>query len=458
MKKILVTVLLVLLLAGLAASYALGKFGTAARAWLFGYPLVLMDATSRASAAHFGPDDRNRFIHSSTFPDHRFRAVVKPNNDTLYSAAWLDLSGQPVVLSVPDTQGRYYVMPLMDAWTNVFAMVGKRTTGTGAGSWLIAGPDWEGATPAGLELIRSPTDLVWLLGRIQTNGRDDVPAVTTLQQQFTLAPLSLWQEGRHNPPLETGAVPADREVSPKEEVAQLSAAEFLARMTRLMQAQPPAAADAPVLAEFAGLAILQGQVFDLEQSGPVERLLIERGVAYMRDHLPDELARRRTVENGWFIPRGSIGNYGTDYGMRAGVALVGLGALPPAEASYPSTSVDSAGRPLSGEYRYRIRFAPGETPPADAFWSLTLYDDEDYLVDNPIGRYAIGDRDPLVYQPDGSLDLRIQHEQPPERASNWLPAPAGNFTLTLRIYMPRDVFLEGKWSPPAVERLEEGAP
>jgi len=199
-------------------------------------------------------------------------------------------------------------------------------------------------------------------------------------------------------------------------------------------------------------------VFDLEHSGPLERYLIERGVNYMRDHLMDELSRRRTVENGWFIARGAIGNYGTDYGLRAGVALIGLGALPPAEASYPSTSSDSAGRPLSGEYRYRIRFAPGQTPPADAFWSLTMYDHEDYLVDNPIGRYAIGDRDPLVYQPDGSLELLIQHEQPLEGAGNWLPAPAGTFTLTLRIYMPRDVFLNGDWSPPAVERLEEGAP
>ena len=458
MKKILFTALVILLLAGLAASYALDKFGTAARAWLFGYPLVLMDATSRTHKAHFGPEDRNRFFHSSTFPDHHFRTIVKPNNDTLYSVAWLDLSTQPVVLSAPDTRGRYYVMPLMDAWTNVFAMVGKRTTGTGPGSWLIAGPDWEGVIPAGLELIRSPTNLVWLLGRIQTNGRDDVPAVTTLQQQFTLAPLSLWREGRHNPPLVMDAVPANQGISPKEEVAQLSAGEFLARMTRLMQTQPPAPADAPALAEFAGLGILQGQVFDLEHSGPLERYLIERGVDYMRDHLMDELSRRRTVENGWFIARGAIGNYGTDYGLRAGVALIGLGALPPAEASYPSTSSDSAGRPLSGEYHYRIRFAPGQTPPADAFWSLTMYDHEDYLVDNPIGRYAIGDRDPLVYHPDGSLELLIQHEQPPEGTGNWLPAPAGTFTLTLRIYMPRDVFLNGDWSPPAVERLEEGAP
>ncbi len=458
MKKVLVILLVLLLSAGLAASYGLGRFATAARAWLFGYPLVLMDATSRASAARFRPDFHNRFFHSTALPDHRFRTIVKPNNDTLYSVAWLDLEEQPVVLAVPDTGGRYYVMPFMDAWTNVFDMVGKRTTGTAAGSWMIAGPDWEGETPADVGLVRSPTNLVWLLGRIQINGTQDLPAVLALQQKFTLAPLSLWREGGHNAPLELLPGVGEPDPSPKDEVAELSAGEFFGRLTRLMQSQPPAPEDAPALEEFASLGILEGQVLAPGEIGAIDRFILERGVDYMRRTLPEELARRRNAENGWYVARASIGNYGTDYGMRAGVALVGIGALPPAEASYPSTSVDSAGRPLTGEHRYRIRFAPGQTPPADAFWSVTMYDEDDYLVDNPIGRYAIGDRDRLDYHPDGSLELYIQHEQPGAGPGNWLPAPAGGFTLTLRIYMPQEAFFDGSWPLPAVERLTQEAP
>ncbi len=426
-----------------------------AQAYLFGYSLVLMDST-RQSMTHsdHGQAPINHFAHIRGFPDHNFRKVVRPNNDTLYSTAWIDLAKEPLVLGVPDTAGRYYVMPFMDAWTNVFASVGKRTTGTAAGNYLVAGPNWIGQVPPDMQLIRSPTNMTWLIGRIQTNMEKDFGNVARLQDQMKLTPLSRWKEGKSNQAFITAEKP--REVltdSPSEKVEEMTADAFFTELSLLMGKYPPAAKDQPMLKAMAEFGIVPGKPFDMEELGFFRRLLLRKSVALARGRLKDISEQDLSTENGWAVRREGIGVYGTDYPVRAYVSMIGLGALTPEEAAYPNSKKDIEGRPLSGEHAYRIHFEAGQTPPVDAFWSLTVYDEEGFLIKNPIRRYTIGDRDELKYNKDGSLDILIQHKRPAGGISNWLPAPADAFAVTMRLYMPKREFLDGNWKLPPIERI-----
>ncbi len=446
MKRVVIIAALVI---AAAALYSVPKVLGGARAYVFGYPLVVMELTRRGMVE---VQPENNFGHSQVFPDHTFREVVRPNNDTLYSIAWLDLAGGPLRLEVPDTAGRYFVIPLMDAWTNVFATIGKRTRGTGAGSYLLAGPEWYGEPPEGAELVRSPTNMVWIIGRIQTNGPDDVAAVGRLQQGFRLMPLG-------GPASESLVVSDASQLSqsgdkpdPYSEVEQMSALEFLQLLAQLIIEQPPAAEDAAYLQQLAGIGLLAGQRYDVESLSALDAWLLDKGKQMAHGGVRKALAEREP-ENGWMVARSGIGTYGTDYGTRTGVAMIGLGALPPEEAMYPNATGDSEGRPLSGSHRYRIHFPPGQTPPVDAFWSLTMYDEDGFLVDNPIGRYTLGDRNALEFNDDGSLDILVQHDAPRGSQANWLPAPEGNFAVTMRLYLPKASVLNGSWQIPGIERL-----
>ena len=454
--RIVLTALVVIALGAAGAQQALKMFKDGAQAYLFGYPLVLMDQTRQSmTSPETGRAPLNHFIHVRTFPDHKFRQVVRPNNDTLYSIAWLDLATGPLVLSVPDTAGRYYVIPFMDAWTNVFASVGRRATGTKSGNYLIAGPDWQGTPPEGVKLITSPTNMSWVIGRIQTNGPTDFDAVHQLQDRFLLTPLSQWPNGQANPGYST-----DQQANtaagddPSARVEKMTVKEFFGNLSRLMGSEPPAKADGPALANLARFGIVPGQPFDVQKLGLVRRFMLEKAVALTRRKLVEMSTKDRSSENNWAVLRQGIGVYGADYNVRAFVALIGLGALTPEEAAYPNTEKDRNGQPLSGQHRYRIHFEAGKTPPVDAFWSLTMYNRQGFLIDNPIQRYAIGDRDELHYNTDGSLDILIQHEQPTDGQANWLPAPSGDFAVTMRLYMPKADFLTGAWKLPYIERLD----
>jgi hypothetical protein len=425
-----------------------------ATAYVFGYPLVLMDVTRQVMTA---PETKrgpvNHFTHIQFFPDHTFREVVRPNNDTLYSTAWIDLSAGPLVLSVPDTAGRYYVMPFMDAWTNVFAMVGKRETGTSAGNFLVAGPDWKGNAPKNLKIIQSPTNMTWLIGRIQTNGKEDFENVFKLQEQFLLTTLGNWESRRANPPCNIKEDMSQVSKNPSDRVANMSPETFFANLSRLMGEQPPSKADAPIMEMLENFDIAPGKPFDTGSLNFIKRGLLKKAVEIARKKLDDTVRLDRSSENNWTVIREGIGSYGIDYGVRAFVSLVGLGALPPDETVYPNAHKDSDGNLLSGQNRYRIHFEKGSTPPVDAFWSLTLYDDKGFLTDNLIQRYALGDKDNLKFNTDGSLDILIQTGAPDKNESNWLPAPGGTFAVTLRLYMPKDEFLNKDWTLPPIHRI-----
>lgn len=422
-----------------------------AEVFTYAYPLVLMDVTREVATAKVPV---NTFGHKRAFPDAAFTDVVSPNADTLYSSAWLDLSKEPMVLSVPDTSGRYYLMPMLDAWTNVFASPGKRTTGTKRGVFAIVGPNWQGQLPKGVKEIRSPTDMAWLIGRIQTNGKQDYANVHRLQDQFRLVPLSAWRKGSRTAvqPVPRAAM-IDTETPPAEQVAAMDAQAFFTRLAALLPANPPAADDAAMVEKMQRMGIKVGQPFKTTVLEPSTARAVQEGASAALTMIKANGRKSAAGNMGWRVQR-DIGVYGTDYGRRAVVAMFGLGANLPEDAIYPTARADAMGRPFDGGSRYVLHFDKSQLPPVKAFWSLTMYNEKQAFVGNSMQRYAIGSRDRLRYNRDGSLDIYIQYERPDERkVSNWLPAPPDAFNLMLRAYWPDQVVLDGKWMPPAVQRV-----
>jgi hypothetical protein len=432
---------------------------TAIEAYVYGYPLVLIDVTREVmTATPKADDDRfmapvNQFVHARQFPDPTMTTVVSPNADTLYSAAWLDLSREPLVLSLPEMGSRYYLMQMLDAWTNVFAAPGTRTSGNHKHDFAVVGPNWLGKVPAGFREIKSPTDTVWIIGRTQTNGKPDYAAVHAMQQKYKLTPLSAWGKPYVAPisvPVQQGV---DTKTPPVEQVRKMDARSFFSRLASLLKRNPPAAADASSVERFRAIGLEPGKSFEPKNLDPAAAKELESSIADAQAKITTEAKKPHGKNlNGWeFMPE--IGRYGTDYLWRAVVALIGLGANLPEDAIYPRATVDSDGQPLTGASQYVLHFAPGEFPPVGGFWSVTLYNDKQFFVENPINRYAIGDRDKLKIDDDGALNLYIQNQSPgKDLESNWLPAPKSSFNLFMRLYWPKKEVIEGTWKPPKVER------
>jgi hypothetical protein len=434
---------------------------TGVEAVMYGLPIVMMDLTMRTATNVAAPRGMaapiNQFANPPTFPNAAFKQVVRANVDTLYSSAFLDLAKEPIVLSVPDTHGRYYLLPMFDAWTNVFASPGTRTTGNAARDFVIVGPDWKGTLPAGLQPVTSPTNVVWILGRTQTNGPDDYASVHAVQQGYKLVPLSAF--GRAFTPAK-GATDStfDAKTPPVEKVKAMSAATYFDTLARLMRSNPPPDADAPMLAKLATIGIVPGRPFDPSHLDPDVARGIERSVTVALQKLQPAAEPQREGVNGWLFPGTSLGKYGTDYQTRALIALIAFGANLATDAVYPTSFIDADGQPFTGTNRYVLHFDKGQTPPVNAFWSVTLYGTDSFFVDNAINRYAISSWMPLHHNSDGSIDIYIQHDSPgKDREPNWLPTPSANaFNLTLRMYWPKEKppsFLDGTWKPPAVGRV-----
>lgn len=431
----------------------------AADAYVYFYPIVTMDATRRQSTnveagAVAGRGPMNSFVHFRAFPGADFKDVVRPNFDTLYSAAWVDLTEGPVIVSAPDTGGRYYLLPMLDMWSDVFAVPGKRTTGTKAGHYALVPPGWRGEVPTGLDRIDAPTPLVWIVGRTQTNGPKDYEAVHKIQDGFALTPLSRWGRPPQQPAARIDPT-VDMKTPPMAQVNGMSGPAYFRHAAELMKVNPPHLTDQPILARMERIGLKVGESFDPEAHGPAVKKALDSapaaGLAAMERKLPT-LAR---VVDGWQMNTDTMGVYGTYYLKRAIVAMAGLGANLPEDAIYPLCLVDADGHPLDGDHKYVLHFPKGERPPVDAFWSLTMYDAAGFQAPNSLDRFAIGDRDELTSNADGSLDIYIQHEDPgPDRRGNWLPAPKGPLGLTMRLYGPKATALDGRWNPPAVKRAD----
>lgn len=420
----------------------------AVEAWIFGYPLVLMDVSRQVMTGD--QELPNTFTHLRTFPDPTFTDVVTPNADTLYSSAWLDLRAEPLVLSLPYTHGRYYMMPMLSGWTDVFAAPGQRTIGDDGGEFALCGPGWTGTLPTGVTRIDAPTSMVWIVGRTSAAGTKDYLAVHALQNDFLLIPLSEYAPDAPAPREVTPLPMSDDTTAPVDQVASMDGPTFFGRLAELLVDNPPA--DRSVLDGLAALGVRPGQPLDLTDREAVSALAAapSAGQAALRG-IGDRLEADKV--NGWSIVRG-LGDYGTDYAKRAYIAFIGLGANLDSDAIYPHATVDAEGRGLGGGNRYVLHFDADRLPPVRGFWSLTLYNDKQFFVDNLIDRYALGDRDYLEYNEDGSLDIWVQTDDPgPEFESNWLPAPTGAFNLYFRAYWPDQAILDGTWTPPPLTRL-----
>ena len=430
-------------------------------AYVYGFPLVLMNVTRRvqtnvpAPVNTLGVAPINQFVHAPAFPSPASKAVVRPNADTLYSLAWLDLSEEPLMLHVPDTQGRYYLMQVLDAWTNVVAAPGTRTTGSGEQTFALMGPDSRVRFPMWVIPIQLPTNTAWIIGRTQTNGPSDYATVHAIQAQYTLTPLSAWGTN-YTPPTNLPVDPTvDHSTPPAQQVAKMNAATFFETLAQQMETNPPTPQDAPMLRELARLGIVPGQEFSLYRQGRAVVQALNEAMTLGPEVIEARAKNLGVLVNGWRVQTQGIGTYGTDYATRAAVAMVGLGANLPADAIYPSVQVDGTGNALSGTSAYVIHFAPGQTPPVNAFWSITMYDDQGYFVENPVNRHALHNWDALTYNANGSLDIYLQAQSPgPDRETNWLPVPQGSFNLTLRLYWPQPPVVDGTWQPPAIEQVQ----
>ena len=428
----------------------------AQEAYIFLYPLILMDITRKqlinldAKVSPFG-GPANAFTHVRAFPPADARTVVRPNFDTLYSSALLDLTDGPVVVSTEDTGGRYFLLPMLDMWTDVFAVPGKRTNGTGAANFALVPPGWSGNLPQGLDRIDTPTPYVWIIGRTQTNGVKDYEAVHKIQDGYRITLMADWGKTPRN--VEQRIDPAvDTKTEPLRQVNEMPALEYFRYGAELMKQNRPHLTDWSIVARMKRIGLEPGKSLD---SGKVSTDVLTGGAAAGLKLMQDKAPTIARVTNGWQMNTDTMGVYSNYYLKRAIVAMAGLGANQVDDAIYPLSIADADGKPVTSENRYVLHFAKDELPPVDAFWSLTMYDAEGFQVANPINRFTVGDRDALKFNADGSLDLYIQNENPgADKESNWLPAPkSGNFGLTLRLYAPKPQVAEGRWNPPPIKRL-----
>ncbi|MBA4106582.1 MAG: hypothetical protein C0485_12560 [Pirellula sp.] len=437
-------------------------------AYIYGYPLVTMEMTRRVMTNVEKPAGTHapmgQFVRMRAYPTAQFRDVTAPNADTLYTTAWVDVAKEPWVLSLPDAHDRYYLFPMLDAWTDVFQVPGKRTTGTGPQKYAITGPGWKGKLPADVIEYKSPTSIVWLLGRIYCTGTpEDYAAVHKLQDEISIVPLSSYGQA-YTPPAGKidSSIDIDMKTAVREQVNALSADDYFTLLAKLMKENPPAAADEPMLKKMAKLGIVPGEPFDGSKLGPVAKeaftkvpkLANEKIMLWMKEGI---LAGDMKLEHGWLFTT-KTGEYGVNYIQRALITAIGLGANRPQDAVYPTSEGPSVLESYTGAKKYVMHFPKGQLPPVQGFWSLTMYDKDYFFVQNPINRQSISARQPLKPNADGSVDLYIQNESPgAERESNWLPAPKDKFILMLRLYWPTETppsIIDGSWEIPAVKAVD----
>jgi hypothetical protein len=441
----------------------LEDFWLATDAYIYGYPLVTMEMTRRVITNVAAPEGTRapmgQIIRLRHYPDATFRDVTAPNADTLYTTAFFDVGQEPWVLSLPDMKDRYYLMPMLDGWTTVFQVPGKRTTGTGAQTYAVTGPGWSGTLPAGVKEYKSPTNIVWLLGRIYCTGTpEDYAEVHALQDQVKLVPLSAYGKP-YTPPAGKVDPSIDMKTAVRDQVNRMDAVAYFTLLAELMKTNPPAAADAPTLAKFARIGLVPGQDFDAKK---LRADFAKRIPEIATDRIMIQFKINKEVHDidGWGFTT-KTGIYGTDYLMRALVTAIGLGANRPQDAVYPTSQKDGDGRVYDGANKYVMRFAKDQLPPVEGFWSLTMYDGAYFFVPNPINRYSVSARQDLKVNPDGSVDLYIQKDSPgADKESNWLPAPAGKFILMLRMYWPKESspsIIDGTWTIPPVRKVGDRA-
>ncbi|MEH6891115.1 DUF1254 domain-containing protein [Bacillus sp. JJ864] len=413
------------------------------QAYIYGFPLLVINRMKQLTAPLENDLVLNQFVYKEELANPTDQFIVSPNVDTLYMYAWLDVSEQPVILHVPNTHDRYYTVQLLDAWTNTFANIGRRKTGTAKGHFAIVGPYWNGTLPSEMKRVTAPTNTVWALGRILVKSNEDIFRVRELQKQFIFTNLS-------------GSSPIVKEhkdnILSETPVEELSAIEFIELMNREMQKNPPPLGEQMLFQTFKYIGInpFESTIFqnvNLDILKGVNRAIKDAVNIIKSSH------QFIKAKNGWLY-YDKIGIYGSDFLTRAAIAYSGLGENVKEESIYQRALIDDTGEELTGKQKYILYFEKDNLPEVEAFWSVTVYNTDYYLVKNSLHRYVIGDRTRgLTYNKNGSLDIYIQHEVPKGKESNWLPVPKGNFNLVMRYYQPNFCILNGSYQTPPVKKV-----
>ncbi|MGZ7133822.1 MAG: DUF1254 domain-containing protein [Halobacteriota archaeon] len=440
----------------------------AAAAYVFGYPLVWTDVYKEhqtavpAPNATLGVAPVNQLArpYQAQLTSGSLSAQSLPfaTYDWAYAQGWLNLTKEPMVLSVPAANGRYYVIAMYDAWQNVFASLGSRTTGNESGAFALVGPGWNGTLPANVTKIQAPTNTMLIVGRAQQNGPTDLPAAAAFQDNVTVTPLSAWGTN-YTPPT---TVPGNPNVNITyvrapatfAEVANMTPDVFYGRMATVMGGNPPSSADKPVVDQMARIGIIPGTPFNWNGLNATMQNAIAEGFQDGINEVAASIDAGFVHHNGWDTSYVG-GAYGTNYTLRDAVVLRGSFANLALDSLYFTSNATASGVPYSGANNYVLHFANNSTPPVNALWSLTMYDSQGYPVPNPLNRSTIAPHlGNLTYNPDGSLDIYIQNASPAtNKESNWLPAPSGPFEIWLRLYWPQEAALNGSWVPPAVQTV-----
>lgn len=427
--------------------------------YVYGYSLVTMDMTRRQMTNVAVPDaghaPMGQLVRMRTYPAVDYHAVTAPNADTLYTTAWIDVSQEPWILSVPDMGDRYYLLPMLSGWTDVFQVPGKRTTGGKAAKYAITGPGWSGTLPEGVTEYKSPTGIVWLLGRIYCTGTPaDYAAVHALQDKFSLVPLSSY--GKPYTPIPAPVDASfDMKTAVRDQVDALSVNDYFNYLARLMKTNPPAAADGAIVEKMKAIGLEPGKDFDPSKLGAFDKEVIKTVPKVAQVKIMEYFKKAAEPVNGWMYLTKDIGVYGTNYIQRALVTAIGLGANRPQDAIYPTSQKDGDGHEYDGaSKKYVMHFDKGQMPPVDGFWSITMYDKDYFFVPNPLNRYTLSARNKFNMNPDGSVDLYLQADSPGKaKEANWLPAPKAQFIPMLRLYWPKETppsIIDGTWKPPAI--------
>ena len=428
----------------------------ASDAYIYGYPLVTMDMTRKQMCNVATPDadhaPMGQLIKMRTYPTADFRTAAGPNADTLYTMVWLDVSIEPWVFSIPDMGDRFYIMPMLSGYNEVFQVSGSRATGGKAQKYVITGPGWSGKLPEGLAEVKSPTGLVWICGRIYCTGTpEDYKATHAVQNEYSVVPLSSY--GKSYEPL-PGEVDAnfDMKTSVRKQVDDMDIYTFFNYLAKLLKTNPPKAEDAPLVSRMAKIGLVPGQDFDPSKLNLLDKEAIRAIPKTSLLKMAHRLKEVKTV-NGWLYFTKEAGSYGTDYLLRAAVTLIGPAGNLPQDAIYPLSEKDENDKEYNGaEHNYVIHFDKGQAPPVKGFWSLTMYDKDLFFVPNALNRYNLSQRNKFNTNADGSVDLYLQAESPgKDKEANWLPAPKGKFIPMLRLYWPTDQppsILDSTWKPP----------
>lgn len=423
--------------------------------YIYGYPLVSMEIKRQVMTNVVKPSGdkapMGQFATLNQYPTPLFKGVRAPSPDTLFSMAWVDVGREPYILHLPNEKNHYFLVSIFSAWTNVIADPGSRL-GSDQQDIALIGPYWEGELPDDVKIVKSPTDLIWILAKTYSKGTpENFNHIFNVQEEFNLTPLSAYN--KHYSPKLSKVVPTlDMETPVRDQVNHLSAEKYFSLLTELMKKNPPANEDKEIIKKMATLGMFPGKPFDIHHVDGAVAKGLEQAVIDGQAKIIEHQNQFGKIQKGWIMPN-KTGDYGIDYLQRAFMAFYDLAANLPEDEIYLVTDIDQHGEVLNGANKYVIHFSEDEIPPVEGFWALTMYDDQLYLTENSLNRYALGQYNSLQREEDGSIDIYIQHDSPGKsKESNWLPAPEGNFILMLRLYWPKETIFNHKWCPPDVKK------